>query len=67
MECSHIRTTYAARDRYQSLGGAGWNADASTPIIRTPLAETPFEDGTFRLVLTFEETYPNRPPTVKFM
>ena len=31
------------------------------------LAETPFEDGTFRLVLTFEDTYPNRPPTVKFM
>ena len=45
-------------------------ADASTPIIPPGppnTAETPFEDGTFRLVLTFEETYPNRPPTVKFM
>ena len=40
-----------------------------TPHIRAfaDLAETPFEDGTFRLALTFEETYPNRPPTVKFM
>lgn len=36
-------------------------------IVITPSAETPFEDGTFRLVLTFEETYPNRPPTVKFL
>ncbi|KAK9898011.1 ubiquitin-conjugating enzyme [Cystobasidium minutum MCA 4210] len=38
-----------------------WNA-----VIFGP-PETPFEDGTFRLVLTFEETYPNRPPTVKFL
>lgn len=30
-------------------------------------AETPFEDGTFRLVLTFDESYPNKPPTVKFL
>lgn len=32
-----------------------------------PLAETPFEDGTFRLTLSFEETYPNKPPTVRFL
>lgn len=32
-----------------------------------PLAETPFEDGTFKLLLTFEESYPNKPPTVKFL
>lgn len=39
-----------------------------TPPVRALIqAETPFEDGTFRLALTFEETYPNRPPTVKFM
>ncbi|CAD6564698.1 MAG: Ubiquitin-conjugating enzyme E2 2 [Cyphobasidiales sp. Tagirdzhanova-0007] len=38
-----------------------WNA-----VIFGP-AETPFEDGTFRLILTFEDTYPNRPPTVKFL
>jgi hypothetical protein len=30
-------------------------------------ADTPFEDGTFRLVLTFDESYPNKPPTVKFL
>lgn len=31
------------------------------------LAETPFEDGTFKLLLTFDEQYPNKPPTVKFL
>lgn len=30
-------------------------------------ADTPFEDGTFRLVMHFEEQYPNRPPGVKFI
>ena len=30
-------------------------------------ADTPFEDGTFKLVLTFEESYPNKPPHVKFL
>ncbi|KAL7009116.1 Ubiquitin-conjugating enzyme E2 2 [Cystobasidiomycetes sp. EMM_F5] len=38
-----------------------WNA-----VIFGP-PETPFEDGTFRLVLTFEDSYPNRPPTVRFL
>ncbi|GME94325.1 unnamed protein product [Ambrosiozyma monospora] len=28
--------------------------------------DTPFEDGTFRLKLTFDEQYPNKPPQVKF-
>ncbi|KAI0239330.1 Ubiquitin-conjugating enzyme E2 2 [Massospora cicadina] len=37
-----------------------WNA-----VIFGP-PETPFEDGTFKLVLQFDETYPNKPPTVKF-
>ncbi|KAL7332515.1 Ubiquitin-conjugating enzyme E2 2 [Mucor circinelloides] len=31
------------------------------------LADTPFEDGTFKLVLQFDETYPNKPPQVKFV
>ena len=31
------------------------------------IAETPFEDGTFKLTLTFDESYPNKPPTVKFL
>jgi len=30
-------------------------------------ADTPFEDGTFRLVMHFEEAYPNKPPSVKFI
>lgn len=30
-------------------------------------ADTPFEDGTFRLVMQFEEQYPNKPPQVKFI
>lgn len=30
-------------------------------------ADTPFEDGTFRLVMQFEEQYPNKPPGVKFI
>lgn len=30
-------------------------------------ADTPFEDGTFKLVLEFTEEYPNRPPGVKFV
>jgi ubiquitin-conjugating enzyme E2 A len=32
-----------------------------------PVADTPFEDGTFKLLLTFDESYPNKPPTVKFL
>ncbi|CAF1623562.1 unnamed protein product [Didymodactylos carnosus] len=28
--------------------------------------DTPFEDGTFRLLLEFTEFYPNKPPVVKF-
>ncbi|KAF8439822.1 ubiquitin-conjugating enzyme/RWD-like protein [Boletus edulis BED1] len=27
----------------------------------------PFEDDTFKLVLSFDESYPNKPPTVKFL
>lgn len=38
-----------------------WNA-----VIFGP-AETPFEDGTFKLTITFTEEYPNKPPSVKFI
>ncbi|KAL3901536.1 MAG: hypothetical protein SGCHY_000520 [Lobulomycetales sp.] len=38
-----------------------WNA-----VIFGP-EETPFEDGTFRLTLTFDESYPTKPPHVKFV
>jgi ubiquitin-protein ligase len=30
-------------------------------------ADTPFEDGTFKLVMQFDENYPNKPPQVKFI
>ena len=30
-------------------------------------SDTPFEDGTFRLLLLFDEQYPNKPPQVKFI
>jgi len=29
--------------------------------------DTPFEDGTFKLTLTFQEDYPNKPPAVRFV
>jgi len=38
-----------------------WNA-----VIIGP-SDTPFEDGTFKLVMHFEEAYPNKPPGVKFI
>lgn len=50
------------------------NADERHPVLFRHLslhihaaADTPFEDGTFRLVLTFDESYPNKPPVVKFI
>ena len=30
-------------------------------------SETPFEDGTFKLTITFTEDYPNKPPKVRFV
>lgn len=38
-----------------------WNA-----VIFGP-EDTPFEDGVFKLVLTFDESYPTKPPHVKFV
>merc|ERR1712141_155376 len=38
-----------------------WNA-----VILGP-HETPFEDGTFKLMMEFCEEYPNKPPRVKFL
>ncbi|KAG2178064.1 hypothetical protein INT43_003317 [Umbelopsis isabellina] len=44
-----------------------WNAVIFGPGLLFDIAETPFEDGTFKLVLQFDETYPNKPPSVKFV
>lgn len=44
--------------------------DTSAPLRNAVIigpADTPFEDGTFRLVMHFEEQYPNKPPAVKFI
>lgn len=38
-----------------------WNA-----VIFGP-SETPFEEGIFRLLLSFDEEYPTKPPAVKFV
>merc|ERR1712203_270006 len=38
-----------------------WNA-----VIFGP-ADTPFEDGTFKLTIEFTEEYPNKPPVVRFI
>jgi ubiquitin-conjugating enzyme E2 A len=38
-----------------------WNA-----VIFGP-EDTPFEDGVFKLLLTFDESYPTKPPHVKFV
>jgi ubiquitin-conjugating enzyme E2 A len=50
---------------------AGFRDFLLTSLIRNAViigpADTPFEDGTFRLVMHFEEQYPNKPPGVKFI
>merc|ERR1712083_952914 len=38
-----------------------WNAVIFGPH------DTPFEDGTFKLTISFTEEYPNKPPTVRFV
>lgn len=38
-----------------------WNAVIIGPD------STPFEDGTFKLVMQFDEQYPSKPPSVKFV
>lgn len=38
-----------------------WNAVIFGPT------DTPFEDGTFKLVMEFSEDYPNKPPVVRFV
>lgn len=43
-----------------------WPSLCRNAVIIGP-ADTPFEDGTFRLVMHFEEQYPNKPPSVKFI
>ena len=41
-------------------------SDACPPVSSRP-HDTPFEDGTFKLIMEFTEEYPNKPPLVRFM
>lgn len=50
----------------QCGGRWAYSHDRRNAVIIGP-ADTPFEDGTFRLVMHFEEQYPNKPPGVKFI
>ena len=47
--------------------GPGWLNSLYLYCSITSTGETPFEDGTFRLLLNFDEQYPNKPPSVKFL
>lgn len=49
-----------------SVHSTDWILVFRNAVIIGP-ADTPFEDGTFRLVMHFEEQYPNKPPGVKFI
>lgn len=72
----NVMTWYAVRPASLSLSHP---AARSQPIVCSNVygllrnaviigpADTPFEDGTFRLVMQFEEQYPNKPPAVKFI
>lgn len=55
-----------------SIGGCRWQdgdrlSHLPSVVKLTLSAETPFEDGSFRLTLTFTDAYPNKPPTVRFV
>uniref|UniRef100_L7J5Q3 Ubiquitin-conjugating enzyme E2 2 n=1 Tax=Pyricularia oryzae (strain P131) TaxID=1143193 RepID=L7J5Q3_PYRO1 len=50
----------------QDIGGSRFWSHLRNAVIIGP-GDTPFEDGTFRLVMHFEEQYPNKPPSVKFI
>ncbi len=60
MECSHLWPQCVTRPSDR-------NFFVLTPLSLCCVADTPFEDGTFKLLLTFDESYPNKPPTVKFL
>jgi ubiquitin-protein ligase len=70
--CRYIQTICLqsmkmSQDQGTSLTVTIWT-NASHPYeLRLQPAETPFEDGSFRLTLTFTDSYPTRPPTVRFI
>ena len=62
----NVMTWYAFIDSRVYVGQNRLQNELRNAVIIGP-AETPFEDGTFRLVMHFEEQYPNKPPGVKFI
>jgi ubiquitin-protein ligase len=58
LECCHFWPRFVSIDTWAPL---------ATHAFTALIADTPFEDGTFKLTLTFDESYPNKPPTVKFL
>lgn len=61
----NVMTWYVACSPESAIG-IPYNRLSRNAVIIGP-ADTPFEDGTFRLVMQFEEQYPNKPPGVKFI
>ena len=61
----NVMTWYVASSS-EFATGIPHNSPSRNAVIIGP-ADTPFEDGTFRLVMHFEEQYPNKPPGVKFI
>lgn len=49
------------------LAGGNWFLLICRNAVIIGPADTPFEDGTFKLVMQFDENYPNKPPQVKFI
>lgn len=63
----NVMTWYASLYSYTHYGAkSAHKSERRNAVIIGP-ADTPFEDGTFRLVMHFEEQYPNKPPGVKFI
>lgn len=61
----NVMTWYAYSMQHTRRGISDKSCHRNAVIIGP--ADTPFEDGTFRLVMHFEEQYPNKPPGVKFI
>jgi ubiquitin-conjugating enzyme E2 A len=61
-----VNSVRSGKGREDGLGPESLIFDGRNAVIIGP-ADTPFEDGTFRLVMHFEEQYPNKPPAVKFI
>lgn len=62
----NVMTWYGYTANTAYVSDLGLTFDHRNAVIIGP-SDTPFEDGTFRLVMHFEEQYPNKPPGVKFI